>query len=65
MEKIKTYEQFNEEINLKKGLAGLALGASLLGGQSCIKTDSMHSLINGKLLYAGVIIEMAGTVIYL
>ena len=43
MEKIKTYEQFNEEINLKKGLAGLALGASLLGGQSCIKTDLVPS----------------------
>lgn len=30
MNKVKTYEQFiNEEINLKKGLAGAALGASL------------------------------------
>lgn len=39
MKKVKTYEQFNEEVNLKKGLAGLALGASLLGGQSCVKTE--------------------------
>ena len=43
MRKVKTYEEFNEEINLKKGLAGLALGASLLGGQSCVKTDLVPS----------------------
>ena len=43
MKKVKTYEEFNEEINLKKGLAGLALGASLLGGQSCVKTDLVPS----------------------
>lgn len=41
MKNIKSYEDFcNEEINLKKALAGAALGASLMGGMtSCKKTD--------------------------
>ena len=41
MKTIKKYEDFiNEEINIKKALAGAALGASLLGGMSsCKKSD--------------------------
>lgn len=41
MKNIKSYEDFtNEEINIKKTLAGVALGASLLGGMtSCKKSE--------------------------
>jgi hypothetical protein len=41
MKNIKTYEDFvNEEINLRKGLMGAAMAASLMGGMtSCNKED--------------------------
>lgn len=45
MRKVKTYEDFvNEEINLRKGLMGAALGASLMSGiTSCDNTINLSS----------------------
>jgi hypothetical protein len=46
MKNIKTYDDFvNEEINLKKALTGVALGASLLGGMSSCKKEPLNSSV--------------------
>lgn len=44
MKKIKSYGEFtNEEINLKKGVATAALGASLLGAASCNEPEKSYT----------------------